>query len=106
DVVELLALGETLAELRGLRAQGVVVELLHRGLPRRRLLGDELEAAQQATLAGAQQLVQKVDHGPLLEGDGRPHRATEARGAPEGTVAGGSVSATSERAPRRQPGTG
>ena len=63
EIVEILALGEALAELGGLGAQRLVVELLDRRLPRRRLLGDELEAAQQASFAGAEQLVQKVDHG-------------------------------------------
>ena len=62
QVVELLAVGEALAELVGLGAQRRVVELLDRRLPRRRLLGDELEAAQQASFAGAEQLVEKVDH--------------------------------------------
>ena len=62
QIVELVAVGEALAELVGLGAQRRVVELLDRRLPRRRLLGDELEAAQQASFAGAEQLVEKVDH--------------------------------------------
>ena len=106
DVVEILALGEALAELRRLGAERVVGELLDRRLPRRRFLGDELEAAQQATFAGSEQLVQKVDHGPLWEGGSPPQRATGARGAPEGTVAVGTCAPRVRGRPADQPGTG
>ncbi len=82
QIVELLALGETLAELGGLGAQRLVVELLDRRLPRGRLLGDELEATQQASFAGAEQLVEKVDHGLYVMVMRRPQTGGGSVGAP------------------------